>query len=298
MKTLFAVITLFATGCALFQPKQQAAVKFVNVEIDAKNTTEWLRKPIKNIEPAQANSGNAFYVTEGNKIKLYVMDQLPKPFNAAEIIAAVEAAQGQTNGKVNEDKVFSLKNRTPNGEMNIDLWGHSRKVADVNGKQVTLITADQIYIAPNITNELYFDFIGGNYLLGKAEMRKAYLVFNKTNQIPSNFPHRIWTEGASSIIKVGIGAPEVQQIKVRNITVNIGSYPTIGYVDLTQTVKSKPVDGKPYLVKYQVNGSDAKLGVYIYIKYPGDPNYQGPWINGDPKGVVVNTVPPSPGDEN
>lgn len=67
MKTLFAVITLFATGCALFQPKQQAAVKFVNVEIDAKNTTEWLRKPIKNIEPAQANSGNALAIFLRNK---------------------------------------------------------------------------------------------------------------------------------------------------------------------------------------------------------------------------------------
>lgn len=292
MKTLFAVFTLFATGCALFQPKQQASVKFVNVEIEAKNTAEWLRKPIKDIEPAQANSGNAFYVTEGNKLKLYVMDELPKPFNAAEIMTAVEEAQGQTNGKVNEDKVFSLKNRTPNGEMSIDLWGHSRKVVEVNGKQITLITADQIYIAPDIRNDLFFDFIGANYLLKQPEMRKVYLVFNKYNQIPANFPNRIWTEGASSVVKVGMGAPEVQQIKVRDINVNIGQYPRIGYIDLAQTTKAK-IQDVPYLVKYQVEGSPLKMGVYINIKFPGDPNYGGPWILfGDPRAVVVNTVPP------
>jgi hypothetical protein len=296
MKTVFAAIALLTVIFVSSKPKQQAPIKYANVEIDAKTPADWLRRPIKNIEPAQANSGNAFYVTEGTKIKLYVMDELPKPLNATEIMAAVEAAQGQTNGKVNEDKMFNLNNRTPNGEMNIDLWGHSRKVADVNGKQVTLITADQIYIAPNIRNDLFFDFIGANYLLKQPEMRKVYLVFNKYNQIPANFPNRIWTEGTSSVVKVGMGAPEVQQIKVRDINVNIGQYPRIGYIDLAQTTKAK-IQDVPYLVKYQVEGSPLKMGVYINIKFPGDPNYGGPWIQfGDPRAVVVNTVPPSTGE--
>lgn len=282
MKTLTTLITLFVAGIALLSTKQQVPVKFANVEIDAKNTAEWLRKPIKNIEPAQANSGNAFYVTEGNKIKLYVMDELPKPLNAAEIMAAVEAAQGQTNGKVNEDKFFNLNNRTPNGEMNIDLWGHSRKVADVNGKQVTLITADQIYIAPNINNNYFYTILEGFYKASEPMLRKAYLVHVRYNQVPTIFQSRVWTEGASSVIKVGMGTPEFQQIKVGNKTAPIGSYPTIGFVDLPATAKAKPNPDQVYYIKYELNGVAGKFALPVQIVIPGTPS------------LPTNSCPPCP----
>lgn len=282
MKTLFVAFTLFVTGLALFQPKQQASVKYANVEIEAKNTNDWLRKPIRNIESAQANTANAFYITEGNKIKMYVMDELPKPLNAAEIMAAVEAAQGQTNGKVNEDKFFSLKNRMPNGEMSIDLWGHSRKVVEVNGKQVTLITVDQIYIAPDINNNYFYTILEGFYRASEPMLRKAYLVHVRYNQVPTVFQSRVWTEGASSVIKVGMGTPEFQQIKVGNKTAPIGSYPTIGFVDLPATAKAKPNPDQVYYIKYELNGVAGKFALPVQIVIPGTPNDPNVIINGCP----------------
>jgi hypothetical protein len=265
-------MVLLAFAFAASKPRQQAAIKYANVEIDAKNTTDRLRKPIKNIEPAQANSANAFYVTEGTKIKLYVMDELPKPLNATEIMAAVEAAQGQTNGKVNEDKLFNLNNRTPNGEMNIDLWGHSRKVAEVNGQQVTLITADQIYIAPNINNNYFYTILEGFYKASEPMLRKAYLVHLRYNQVPTIFQSRVWAEGASSVIKVGMGTPEFQQIKVGNKTAPIGSYPTIGFIDLPATAKAKPNPEQVYYIKYELNGVAGKFALPVQIVIPGTPS--------------------------
>lgn len=282
MKTVFAAIALLTVIFVSSKPKQQAPIKYANVEIDAKTPADWLRRPIKNIEPAQANSGNAFYVTEGTKIKLYVMDELPKPLNATEIMAAVEAAQGQTNGKVNEDKMFNLNNRTPNGEMNIDLWGHSRKVADVNGKQVTLITADQIYIAPNINNNYFYTILEGFYKANDPMLRKAYLVHVRYNQVPTIFQSRVWTEGASSVIKVGMGTPEFQQIKVGNKTAPIGSYPTIGFVDLPATAKAKPNPDQIYYIKYELNGVAGKFALPVQIVIPGGPD------------AIITGCPPCP----
>ncbi|MFN8347576.1 MAG: hypothetical protein U0X91_21410 [Spirosomataceae bacterium] len=285
MKPLLFLITFFAAGVALFRPQQQPAVKYANVEIDAKTAADWLRKPIRQVESAQINAANAFYVTEGSKIKLYVMDELLKPLNTTEIMEAVEAAQGQTNGKVNEDKLFSLNQRTSYGEMNIDLWGHSRKTVTVNGKQVTLLTADQIYVAPNINNNYFYTILEGIYKASNPMLRKAYLVHVRYNQVPTIFQQRVWTEGESSVIKVGMGTPEYPQIKVGNKTAPIGGYPTIGFVDMAATAKAKPNPDKVYYIKYQLNGMPEKFALPFQIITPLPPN--------DPN-IPINSCPPCP----
>lgn len=295
MKTLLAIIALFVTGFLSVQPNQQPSIKYVNVKIDAKSTTDWLQKPIKSLKLAQANSGNAFYVVEGNKIKLYITKELPKPFNVTEFMAAVEAAQGQTNSKIKEDMFFNLNNLTSYGVINIDLWGHNRKVVAINGKQVAMITADLIYVAPNISKNYFYTILEGHYKASEPMLRKAYLVHLDYNKVPTVFQSRVWTEGASSVIKVGMGKPDYQQIKVGKKTAPIGGYPVIGFIDLTATAKAKPKRNQIYYIKYEFKGIGTKFALPIQIFIPNsNKDFSGQTMLGCPVCPVNIGYTPDP----
>lgn len=274
MKTLITLLGISFLGFATFKPATQITPKFASVEMSGFKASDLAKETIKNIESTTQSSANAIYVTEEGKVKMYIMEEFPKPLNTKELIIAADEATGSIN-KINQDKTFVLDKKTQMGEMSIDLWAHTRKVVEVNGKRILVLTADQIYIAPNISKENYFTFLDGNYSLKIPEQRKSFLVYRQLGQTPKNYPNRVWTEGESSIIKVGMSAPEVTQIKFLDKTIQIGNYPTIGYIDLTQTFKAKPNPSKTYLIKYQVEGSNLKCGVPVIFKDPS----QDPTMN-------------------
>jgi len=158
MKTLITFLGITFLGFATFKPATQISPKFASVEMSGFGASDLAKKAIKNIESATQNSANAIYVTEEGKVKMYIMEELPKPLNAKELILAADEASGSIN-KINEDKTFVLDKKTQLGEMSIDLWAHTRKVVEINGKRILVLTADQIYIAPNISKEYYFTFL-------------------------------------------------------------------------------------------------------------------------------------------
>lgn len=245
-------------------------------------------------------TANALYKIEGQKVTIYFIGQYPKRanFNISDFVDKCDSERGTTKTNIQEDKLLpqgpleSLETANGLGKVKIDLWNHSRKEVTVDGIQTTIITANKVIVGP-FANNFQFDFPGAKGSKPKKNVYKwqtrtdnrAYLIEQSLNATPAASLEKIWTEGASSIVKVGMMQPPSIPLNIGGTQVDVSGYQNLGFINLATTVPLKPQLESSYYVKCKFVGIPETF-VYriIFLGADGDDKQpDGSKIGLDPK---------------
>lgn len=213
-------------------------------------------------------TANALYKIEGQKVTIYFIGQYPKraDFNISDFVEKCDSERGTTKTNIQEDRILpegQMELETANGlgKVKIDLWNHSRKEVTVDGIQTTIIIANKVIVGP-FANNFRFDFPGikgtnpikSAYKWQTRTDNRAYLVEQSLNATPTASLEKIWTEGASSIVKVGMIPPPSTPIIIGGVQVDVSGYQNLGFINLAATVPLRPQLESLYYIKCKFVG--------------------------------------------
>ncbi|MFN8354152.1 MAG: hypothetical protein U0Y10_06900 [Spirosomataceae bacterium] len=275
---LWIALAFSLSGKAQITPN---SIKYAKIDFgagDAKTAA------IEAIEKARSpQSANAFYKIINQKIVFYYIGQYPQStgFNAADFIDKCDRERAIATTSIQEDKLFpndraGLETAHGLGVIKADLWNHSRKEITVDGIKTLIITTNKVVVGP-FANNYRFDFPGrGNTNPSKNTYKwqtlgdsKAYLIEQTLNANPAASLEKIWTEGESAVVKVGMMNPPTTPLNIGETQVNVSGYQKLGFINLGMISTSKPELGKFYYVKCKFVGVPETF-VYKILFFAGE----------------------------